>query len=179
MVLGILNDPTRVDHTFASVARTVSDARIMLKKNEERYTQAQVIFAHCKENDPKVPGPIHGLMEKLGLARSQVYLKPNGELHIKTPLGADVAIRTPHGTHLKEVIKEACRFSAIQHLCDRIDENKTSEGDRQDMKGISPYVDTLATMALSRAKLKVDEEHGSEEETPDLGDNQACPEAHP
>ena len=126
----------------------------------------------------KIPGPVHGLIEKIGLSRSQVYLKQNGELHIKTPLGANVALRTPHGTHLKEVIKEACRYSAVQHLCDRISENKTSEGDRQDMKGISPYVDTAAPLALTRAKLKLETEMGSEEPAPDLGDNQACPECN-
>jgi len=122
-----------------------------------------------------VPGPVHGMIEKLGLARSQMYLKPNGELHIKTPLGADIAIRTPHGTHLKEIIKEACRYSAIQHLCDRIAEDSSEVG-RQDMVGISPYVDTSATMALSRAKLKKEAEIGGEEEATDLRDNQACPE---
>jgi hypothetical protein len=98
VVLGILNDPTRVDHTFAAVARTVSDARRMLRKSEDRYSQTQEIFTHCKEEDMKIPGPVHGLIEKLGLARSQMYFKQNGELHIKTPLGADVASRTPHGT---------------------------------------------------------------------------------
>ena len=98
VVLGILNDPTRVDHTFASVLRTIGEARRMLRKIEGRYSQAQMIFTHCKEEDKKVPGPVHGMIEKLGLARSQMYLKPNGELHIKTPLGADIALRTPHGT---------------------------------------------------------------------------------
>ena len=55
VVLGILNDPTRVDHTLAPVARTVSDARRMLRKNEDRYSQTQEIFTHCKEEDMKIP----------------------------------------------------------------------------------------------------------------------------
>ena len=46
------------------------------------------------------------------------------------------------------------------------------------MKGISPYVDTAATLALTRAKLKHETENDSEEPAPDLGDNQACPEGN-
>ena len=70
---------------------------------------------------------------------------------IKTPLGANVALRTRPGTHLKEVIKEACRYSAVQHLCDRIQDDRSNEGGRQDMKGTTPCVDVAATLALARA----------------------------
>ena len=46
------------------------------------------------------------------------------------------------------------------------------------MKGISPYVDTAATLALTMAKLRLETEMGSEEPSPDLGDNQACPDGN-
>jgi hypothetical protein len=141
----------------------------MLRKDNERYQQTLEIFTNCKESDSKIPGPVHGLLEKVGLARSRIYLKQDGELHLKTPLGADVSLRTSHGTHLKEVIKEACRFSAIQHLCDRIS-TESKEAHRQDMQGIDPYVDISATMALCRAKDKHEIEVGMEEPMPDLNE---------
>jgi len=170
VVMGILHDPTRVDHTFAAVAKAVSDARRMLRKDEPRYQQALEIFTNYDEEDAKIPGPVHGLIETVSLARGQMYLKNDGELHLKTPLGADVALRTAHGTHLKEVIKEACRYSAIQHLCDRIGDDKSEDGNRQDMQGIEPYVDNSATMALCRAKDKHDIEADMEEPMPCLSE---------
>ena len=74
-MLGILNDPTRVDHTFAAVLRTMIDARRMLMNSEDRYQQVTGILHNYAASVQQAPGPMHGFVVKAATAAIAVSLE--------------------------------------------------------------------------------------------------------
>ena len=68
VVTGILNDPTKVDHTFAAVMRTMIDTRRILMKSESRYLQAVRILHKYAAGIQHSAGPVHGFVVKAATA---------------------------------------------------------------------------------------------------------------
>jgi len=64
VVTGILNDPTKVDHTSAAVMRTMIDTRRILIRSESRYLQAVRILHKYAAGIQHSAGPVHGFVVK-------------------------------------------------------------------------------------------------------------------
>ena len=154
VVMGILNDPTRVDHTFAAVMRTRIHTRRVLMKSEERYQQAVGILHQYAAGIRHSAGLVHGFVVKAAAVGIVISIEQDGEIWIQTQLGAKMKLRTCHETHYKACIRESCRYAAIQHLCDR-NGKANKEAGRQDMDGIKPYIDLHATPATVNKNQEV------------------------
>ena len=152
VVFGILNDPTRVDRVYASVFRGLIDTRRILLKSEER---SKLFYEDMKRYARGTPdftaGPVHGFMTacaKIGIK----VMCTDQNVQIKTPLGAVLSLDTPHETHFKACIREACRYALIQNLIERTAPGKRDH--RQDTEGITPHIDISATMKLLNCNAK-------------------------
>ena len=85
--MAILNDPTRVDHTFAAVMRTLIDTRRVLMKSETRYQQAVVILHQYAAGRRHSAGPVHGFLVKAATVGIVISIEQDGEIWMHTQLG--------------------------------------------------------------------------------------------
>ena len=167
IVLGILNDCTRVDNYYASAFRAFIDARRILRKCSCRH-QTFIDTSCLYTGTDLINGPVHGLYHyanNLGI----LFTIESGVIMLSTPPGAKLPLCTPHETHFKACIRESCRHALITHLVSRLKFEETRAAaaiaaasknpagkkskvklPRDDMLGIQPYVDLDATVALSK-----------------------------
>ena len=166
IVLAILNNPVRTDNYYSAAFNAFLDARRMLRKDVQR--RADFIHSmHLYDATKKINGPMHGLVEYAN-ALDIHFVSYHNEIIIETPLGHKMDICTPHITHFRHVITEACRHAAMKQL-DRTstedqqessEQHKKKKSKRGDMQGISAHVDIKATLALVDHKCK--EKHESD-----------------
>ena len=119
IVLGLLNDPTRVDNYYASAFRAFIDARRMLRKNAARY-DAFIDTSTMYTGTDNINGPVHGLYQYATVLGILITIE-NGVIMMLTPLGAKLQLCTPHETHSKSCIRESCRYSLFKHLASRLE----------------------------------------------------------
>ena len=153
VAIGILNDPTRVDHYYAAAYRSILDTRRMLKKSPKRYDQfiEQLIYYNGCSTIDGVTGPAHGFIANVGAIGAEISIEEH-RIFICTKLGAKIDIMTPHWTHLQACIRETCRHTVIRRLQQRNHDEKLQG--RQDLSDIPALVDVNATMALARSRKK-------------------------
>ena len=126
VVVGVLNDPTKVDHYYAAAYRSILDARRMLLKSSARYDQFILLLMRYDESEDinGVTGPVHGLVANIGAIGAEIKIDGN-QIFICTKLRTKVDLLTPHRTHLQACIREACRHTVMRHLQQRdVDEKK-------------------------------------------------------
>jgi hypothetical protein len=84
----------------------------------------------------------------------------NMDVNLEAPSGQKINLCTDHLSHLKHIIREACRCALLKQLNERADVDEESEEgnnkkkSRKDMRGITPYVDLRATLAILSHKEK-------------------------
>ena len=123
------------------------------------------------ETGSKLNGPMHGLVE-YAQALHIVITCDDTNIYLETPLGHKIDICTDHISHYKYVLTETCRYALMEQLNKRV--NYDLEGDcnevqmpkrmRKDMKGITPVIDTSATLAVVNHKIK----EKYDDDTPDV-----------
>ena len=84
VVMGISNDPTKVDHAIAAVMRTMIDTRRVLIKSEDRYQQAVRILHQYAAGIRHSAGPVHGFVVKAAAAGIVISIEQDGEIWICT-----------------------------------------------------------------------------------------------
>ena len=118
IVLGLLNDPTRVDNFYASAYRAFIDARRMLRKNKARH-EAFIDTSTMYTGNDSINGPVHGLYQYASVLGIHITIE-DGVIMMLTPLGAKLPLCTSHESHFKSAIRESSRFSIIKHLASRL-----------------------------------------------------------
>ena len=132
---------------YASLYRTIVLARRILHKDQERreifYDNLGTILGNLTKN-PKhrlnITGPAHGFVKAAVALGIQIHLH-DGDVILQMPSGERVSLFTRCNTHLVCAVKDAIRFSILQHLSERVGVDGANGGDRRDMKGITPWVD--------------------------------------
>ena len=109
VVIGILQDPTKVDHAFAASYRSILDARRMILKSPQRQMDfLDNVMVYCKNASTSTTvGPVHGFLMHLSMIGSDLESE-NGDIIICTPLGARVILLKHALTHVQTCIREAC-----------------------------------------------------------------------
>ena len=106
VVIGILNDPTKVDHTYAAAYRAIIDARRMLGKQQSRYDQfmhnIQKYHSACIQN--ATVGPVHGFLMHIATIGATVHIA-NDRLCIDTQLGARIDLMRHPLTHIQACLR--------------------------------------------------------------------------
>ena len=119
VVTSVLQDPTRVDQPYASVYRSLSDARRMLRKSESRMEFFRKGLKQYEAgNGNTITGPVHGMVTACQKIHSNI-MATDHDIIITTPLGAELSLSTPHDTHFQAAIREACRYANMNELVKR------------------------------------------------------------
>ena len=131
VVLAILNDPTKLDPTIAIIANALNTARRVTRKNPERMARlSEDIKAIAKAYDqqegdklPKLPqGPAYGTFKAARIINIDIQVK-KGIVTLNFPTGAKIPLDTPHVTYFNASIREAARYTILEHLSDRVNQD--------------------------------------------------------
>ena len=166
IVLGLLNDPTKVDNFYASAFRAFILARRILRKNSARY-DAFIDTSTMYGGKDNINGPVHGLYQYANVLGILITIEA-GVIMMLAPLGAKLLLCTSHETHFKSCIRESCRYLMFKRLANGLAfedakaaaslvaalknpnvKHKRVKKNWDDMLGMHPYVDIEATRALS------------------------------
>ena len=171
IVLGILNDPTRVDNFSSAAYRALLDARRTLRKSQERRDRF-IEALNLYQRGSKLNGPAHGIMEYAQALGIEIVITET-EIMLETPIGYSIDLCTDHLSHFRYVITEVCRFAILKQLKERSEtlnvqeheeaKSKQKKG-RKDMEGITADIDVRATLAMlnCRKDPKYDDEEGQD-----------------
>ena len=149
LVVSLLHDLFKIDPIYANAYRGIMDARRMLRKQSKRLDH---FIRACKIADKEdlSKGPMRGTTMHAQTLGIQVIYRDQQVFPI-TPRGCEINLCTDQGTHLRSCLRESAKYASIRTLQQRIDitdqpQGKAKRG-RKDMQGITPYIDTQATLA--------------------------------
>ena len=155
VVVGILNDPVKVDPTYASAFRTVMTTNRLIRKQAWRAESLRdnICSIQKKAMPPGAHGPARGLLNALEVAGLGINVT-GAKLTLTDPLGSSVDLATENNSELAACLRSSIRVTIMRQLSKsaNVINPETGKPKRRDMMCVPYYVDVDLTKALLHAK---------------------------